>query len=83
MNNTLLNADIFFFISSIGFVVLFALLAVLLGYSITFMRTMNRLGSKIEEDAGVITDEARMFISDVRDSTLYRMLFRKKRSIKK
>jgi hypothetical protein len=83
MNNTLLHADIFFFISSIGFVVLFALLAVLLGYSISFMKTMNRLGRKVEEDAGVITDEARMFISDIRDSTLYRFLFRKKRPIKK
>jgi hypothetical protein len=80
MDSSLIHADIFFVISSIGFCITFILLAVALGYVIHFLRVMTSLGRKIEEDAGVITEEARAFIVELKESALFRFLFGKKRT---
>lgn len=73
--NTLVHADIFFFISSIGFIILASLLTVALVYSIGILRKVKNITEKIGDNVEGISDDAREFVRDVRESGVYRMLF--------
>ena len=79
--NTILNVtsqtQIFFFISSVGFVVLWLLLAIFLYFSVKAMKTFSRLMDKIEGDVDSIGDTTKEMLSDVRDSAIFSFLFKK------
>ncbi len=77
--NTIANSQVFFIISSIGFVILGAILAILLIYIIRTVRTFNRLLEQLEKDAGKVGESAKDLIEDVRESTVFRFLFAKSR----
>lgn len=77
--NTLVHADIFFFISTIGFIVLFALGVVLLVYVIGILRQIRKITAKIGDNVEDISDEAKEFVYDLRASAIYRMLFGRKK----
>jgi hypothetical protein len=77
--NNLLNSEIFFFISSIGFVVLFILLAILIFYLIRATRIFNSLMGKVEDDIDKIGDTTKELLEDVRDSTIFNFFFKKKK----
>ncbi len=77
---TIMQSEVFFFISSIGFIVLFTLLAVLLFYAVRSLRTWDRILNKLENNIGTMGDTAKDMLEDVRDSTMFRFLVgRKKR----
>jgi 4-aminobutyrate aminotransferase-like enzyme len=81
--NTLIHADIFFFIASIGFVILIALSSVLLVYLIGIVRKVRSVSEKIGENVEGMSADAKEFVQDVRGSGIYRMLFPHKRAKKK
>jgi uncharacterized protein YoxC len=75
----ILNSEIFFFISSIGFVILGILLAILIFHLIRATRIFNSLMSKVEDDVDKIGDTTKELLEDVRDSTIFNFFFKKKK----
>jgi hypothetical protein len=76
---TITNSEAFFFISSIGFIVLWALSAVFLFYLIRATKAFSRMSEKIEEDIDKIGDTTKEMIEDIHDSPIFRFLFKKKK----
>lgn len=78
--DTIIHADIFFFISSIGFVFFFILIFVTLFYLIRLLRSANKMAEKVEANIETISDEAKDLVLDFRDSPLVGFLFGKRKS---
>jgi len=78
----ILQSQIFFFISSIGFIILWAFLAILLFYAIRATRAFNRIMDSVESDIDSIGDTTKEMLEDVRDSAVFRLLFKKKKRTK-
>lgn len=70
-----MQADIFFFISSVGFVLMIGLISIILIRVIRILGAVNRISDMIERNAGIIGDEAKEVILDLRQSRFYTMLF--------
>lgn len=77
MMNT--QAEVFFLISSIGFVTLWILVVIFLVYLIRIMHTFSRIMEKVEKDIDKISETTRDMFLDMRESTVFRFLFGKKR----
>lgn len=76
------QSQIFFFISGAGFVFLWVLAAILLVYLIRAAGTFNRIMGRIEKDIDKIGDTTKEMVEDMKDSMIFRFLFKKKRSRK-
>jgi hypothetical protein len=68
----LMESQIFFIISSVGFIVLGALITVILILIIRLIKSFNELISRIEKDIDTIGDTTVGLIEDIRDSTFFR-----------
>jgi amino acid permease len=77
--STLLQSQVFFFISSVGFVVLWILVAIFLFYLIRATRIFSRIMEKVEKDINNIGDTTKELLEDMRDSIIFNFLFGKKR----
>lgn len=80
---TLIHADIFFFIASIGFIILTALTSVLMYYLIGILRKVKAVSETIGHNMEGMSADAKEFVDDVRGSGVYRLLFPHKRAKKK
>jgi Na+-transporting methylmalonyl-CoA/oxaloacetate decarboxylase gamma subunit len=78
--DTQAQSEVFFLISSIGFVLLWILGAVFLFYLIRAMRTIDRVVERAEKEVDTISDATKEMIEDIKDSTIFNFLFKKKRS---
>ena len=76
------HADIFFFVSTIGFIIIFALFAIGLIYLISLFKSILRISKIIERDIDTIGDTAKDFINQLWQSTLFSWIFGKKKSRK-
>lgn len=76
--DTIIHADIFFFIATIGFVFFFILLFVTLYYLIRLLKSANRMAEKVEANIETISDEAKDMVLDFRDSPIVSFLFGRK-----
>lgn len=82
--NTLMQSEIFFFISSIGFIIVWILIAVCLIYIIRSMHTFSRIIRKVEENIDELGDSAKEMLEEIKDHPIYRLIFGNgKRKIKK
>ena len=81
--STLTQSEIFFFISSVGFVVLWILVVIFLVYLIRVMHTFSRILKQIEKDIDKISDTTKDILLDMRESTVFRFIFGKKRKGRK
>ncbi|MDD5721091.1 MAG: hypothetical protein PHT16_01425 [Candidatus Pacebacteria bacterium] len=81
--DTLLQSQVFFFISSMGFVVLWILTAIFLFYLIRITRAFSRIMDKIEDNINEIGDTTKEMLGDLRDSALFSFFLRKKRKSRK
>lgn len=72
---TLVHADIFFFISSIGFIIVTLILSVGLVYMIGVLKSVRRITDKIEADIDKVGQETKELVEDLRDSTAFRLMF--------
>ncbi|MBI3888517.1 hypothetical protein HY311_01865 [Candidatus Nomurabacteria bacterium] len=77
--DTTSQSQVFFFISSVGFVFLWILAAIFLFYLIRAMSAFSRIMDKIEKDMNNISDTTRDLFEDMRDSVIFNFLFGKKR----
>ena len=83
IQSQLQQSQIFFFISSIGFVFLWILVAIFLVYLIRATNTFSRIMNRIEKDIDEIGDTTKEMVEDMRDSMIFRFLFGKKRKTRK
>lgn len=85
--NTLLQSQQqvqgFFFISSIGFIFLWILMAIFLFYLIRATSIFSNILKKIEKDVDHIGDTTKEMIEEVRDSIIFNFLFKKKKKNRK
>lgn len=81
--NTLEQAQVFFFISSVGFVILFTLIAIILFYAISAFRAFSRIAEKLEENIDNIGDTTAEMIEDIKDSWIFNFIFGKSSKNKK
>lgn len=77
--DTQAQSEVFFLVSSIGFVILWIMVAVFMFYLIRGMRTVNRVMDRAEKEVDNISDATKEILEDMRDSTIFRFLFKKKR----
>ena len=73
--NTVLHADIFFFIATIGFVLCAVLVAMLLIVVIRLVASVHRISRKIEASIDSVGGEAKELIEDLRESAVFRFIF--------
>ena len=78
-----MQSQVFFFISSVGFILLWTLLAIFLAYLIQATCTFSRIMEKIEEDLDNLGDTTKEMLEEVRDSIVFNFIFRKKKKHKK
>lgn len=81
--DTISQSEVFFTISSVGFVLLWVFLAVLLFYLIVAVKTFSRIIDKIENGIDSVGDTTKELLAEVRDSAVFNFLFRKKRKARK
>jgi len=79
----ILQSQVFFFISSIGFVILSILLAILLFYLIRATKTFHKIIDKVEKDIDSIGDTTKEILEEVKDSFIFNLLFGKKKKNRK
>ncbi len=72
---SLIQADIFFFISSIAFVILGILAVIVLVYVIKVLHSFMRILERVEESMDSIGDATMELIDEMRDNMFFRMLF--------
>ena len=77
--DTLLKADVFFFISSVGFLFLWTLAILFLFYLIRATKTLSRVMEKVEGDIEQIGDTSKEMLEEVKDSIIFNFLFHKKK----
>ena len=77
--NTLAHADTFFFIATIGFVVVFLLVIIALFYLIAIFSRIHRISLNIEKDLNSLGDTAKEFVGQLWDSAIFSWLFGKKK----
>lgn len=77
--DTLLKANIFFFITTIAVVLLTLALLIAMYYIVKSLRRLAALAEKVEENLKDATVEVREMAEDMRDSALFNLVFRKRR----
>ena len=81
--NTLLQSQVFFFISSVGFVTLWILVAIFLFYLIRAIRVFSEIMERVEKDVDSIGDTTKEMLEEVKNSIVFNFLFRKKKRSRK
>jgi uncharacterized protein YoxC len=76
--NTLQNSNIFFFISSIGFIIIGILICILLVYLIRTMSIFRRIVKKLEGNVDTISLSTKNLIEEIKDSNVFHFMFGKK-----
>lgn len=76
---TLSQSDLFFIISSVGFVLLWIFVAILLFYLIRISHSFSRIMDKIEDNVNKIGDTTKEMLEDLRDNKLFSFFIKKKR----
>ena len=77
-----MQSEIFFFISSIGFIILGVLAAITLVYILRAFRSFSNILERAERDISAIGDTTKEMLADMRDSSVFRLLFQGKRNHK-
>lgn len=81
--NTTEPVQIFFIISSVGFILLWIFSSILIWYIIRAVRTFNAIMERVDKDIETIGDTTQELLDDVRNSTLFRLIFSRRKKIKK
>lgn len=75
----MMQSQIFFFISSIGFIILGILVAIVLICLLRSLNSLSKILKRAEKDIDSIGDTTKEILEDVRDSSVFRFLFRRKK----
>ena len=79
----ILQSQIFFFISSLGFIVLWVLAVIFLFYLIRATKAFSRIIDKLEKDVDKIGDTTKDLLEEIKNSIVFNFLFKKKKKRKK
>ena len=77
------QTQVFFFISSVGFVVLWIFVAIFLFYLIRVTNTLSRILDKAEKDINNLGETTKEIIEEIKDNKIFNFLFGKKRKSRK
>lgn len=81
---TLMQSEVFFFIASVGFIVLGILAAIILVYVLLALNSFSKILKKTEKDVDALGDTTKEMLEDMRNSSVFQFLFsRKKRKSRK
>ncbi|MEY2664580.1 MAG: hypothetical protein RIT04_388 [Candidatus Parcubacteria bacterium] len=72
---TLIKADIFFFITSIAVVIVTIVLAIAGFYFIRVLRTFGQISEKLKDTVDSTSDDIRDIVEQVQDSSAFRLMF--------
>ena len=81
--DTLIHADIFFFISSIATVILVILVSIALCYTIGILKNVREMTDSIKGTVNTASAEAKEMVEQVRRSWIFNFIFAAKRKSKK
>ncbi len=81
--NTLMQSQIFFFISSIGFIILSILVAILLFYLIRIGKIFSGIAEKLEKDINNIENSIKEIVEEIRSNSILNLIFKRKKKTKK
>ncbi|HWC57678.1 MAG TPA: hypothetical protein VG621_01860 [Candidatus Paceibacterota bacterium] len=73
--NTLVHADIFFFIASIGCVILFILGIIAMIMVVRILHRVQKISAKLESGVDALGSDVHAWLTDMRKTLIYRMLF--------
>ena len=79
---TLIQANIFFFITSVAVVIFLILGAIACIYLIGFLRNLKRASDMLTHKIEIASEHADTLFEDIRESTIFSFLFGKKRKKK-
>lgn len=77
--SSLMQSEVFFFISAVGFVLLWILVAIFLVYLIRATRALSRIAEMAERNIEHVGDMTKEMLDDVRESAVFGFLFKKKK----
>jgi uncharacterized protein YoxC len=77
--DTFSQTQVFFFISSLGFILLWIFIAIFLFYLIRVTSSLSRIMEKFEKDINNIGDTTKELLNDMRDNAIFNFLFGKKK----
>jgi len=80
---TLIQTQIFFFISSVGFIILGIILFIILVYILKVVISFSKILKIIEKDVESLGDTTKEMLEDMHDSNVFRFLFGHKKIHKK
>lgn len=78
----LLQSEIFFFISSLSFILLTILLSIAVIYIISILRDFKSISRKIKSGADYAGEHVEELAKNLEDSAIYKFIFGKKRKAK-
>jgi hypothetical protein len=81
--NGIQEVEAFFIISSVGFVILWSLAAVLLYYLIRVTKAFSRIINQVEGDINKVGDITREMFEDMKESVVWNFIFRRKKRDRK
>jgi urea transporter len=81
--DTLLKADIFFFVSTIAVVLVTIAIVIVSVYAIKALEQARSALKEVEEHVGDTTEDVKDMLFDLRESTIFRLLFRKRKKNKR
>lgn len=81
--DSILQMQVFFFISSIGFVVVTIFVSIFLYYLIRATNTFSRILEQMEKDINSMGDTTKEILDEIRDSALFSFFLGKKRKSRK
>ena len=81
--DTFSQSQVFFIISSVGFIFLWVLLAIFLYYLIRVARAFSKIMDMIENHVSTVGDITREMLSEMKDNPIFKFFFNKKRKSRK
>ena len=81
--DTYSQSQVFFFISSMGFIFLWILAATFLYYLIRVARAFSRIMDMIENHINTVGDITKEMLSEMKDNPIFNFLFGKKKKSRK
>ena len=81
--DAILQMQVFFFISSAGFIILWILVAIFLFYLVRAADTLGRIMEKVEKDINNIGDTTKELLNEMRNNVIFDFLFGKKKKSRK
>ena len=82
MNNTLIHADIFFFIASIGTVIFIVLTSIAIYYLIGLLRNVRNLTGTLQDKVNGVSENLEEMRKKISESLIYNLIFMKKKENK-